>query len=227
MAKSLLSSTIALTLLIFISSCSSNNNTVSHAFLQKRKHTKGYHVNLGSSRHNANKKTKAFESLADEESSQIFEEEHQPLAQTKTEIQPKIEHVKTAKTREIIHSAKEEFFAESAKATSVKDLIKINKEARKSLRSKLFIEEPTDGISPDRETKDGMVGFSIAGFVISLVGLLIAGIILGTVAIIFSAIGLAKALKEERKGAGLAIAGLIIGVIDIVGAIVFAALLLA
>ncbi len=227
MAKKLLSSALALSLLIIITSCSSSNNTVSNAFLQKRKHTKGYHVNLGSSRHNTNKKTTAFESLADEESSQSFEEEQQPLAQTKTEVQPKIEQVKTAKTREIILSAKDDFFAKSAEASSVKELIQIKKEAKRALKTKLFAQEPTDGIAPENESNEGMVGYSIAGFVLSLVGLLIAGIILGTLAIIFSIIGLVKADKEGRKGKGLAIAGLIIGIVDVIGGIIAATIIVS
>lgn len=71
-------------------------------------------------------------------------------------------------------------------------------------------------------------GFAIAGFVVSLVGLFILGIPLGILAIVFSGIAMAKISKhrDTQKGMGLAIAGLVIGIVDIIGAIIFASMVL-
>lgn len=67
---------------------------------------------------------------------------------------------------------------------------------------------------------------SLISFISSLVGLFIFGIPLGIASIIMSAIGQQKINNnpEKWKGKGLAIAGLVIGIVDIIGALIFLAM---
>ena len=70
-------------------------------------------------------------------------------------------------------------------------------------------------VSENQLDKKKFSGFSIAGFVLSLIGLLVAGIPCAILGVIFSSVALKELRTDEKRGKGLAIAGLVISIIAI------------
>ena len=82
----------------------------------------------------------------------------------------------------------------------------------------------------DAVSQSQMDGFAIAGFLAGIAGLIVFGIPLGIVALVLSSIALKRISKSrkttnKRNGRGLAIAGSVLGIIDILGALIFLAML--
>ena len=68
-------------------------------------------------------------------------------------------------------------------------------------------------------------GLAVASFVLSLVGIFCVGFITGTLAVIFGGVAISKISKNPGlKGNGLAVAGLVIGIVDIIGWVIWLAL---
>jgi len=219
MAKKLLSSALALSLLIIITSCSSSNNTVSNAFLQKRKHTKGYHLNLGSSQYKANKKTTSIETIVMEETSQVLDKESKHLVLTKTK------NVKSSSQKEFIKSAKSDFFTKSAAAITNRAPLQVQKETSPISNEKLPPKEQ------EAAEESAATNWSTAAFIaisFSLIGLFVWSIPLGIAAIIFGIIAVTSILKAEKEGKEkngytLGILGALIGAIEATVTILFLA----
>lgn len=71
---------------------------------------------------------------------------------------------------------------------------------------------------PEKENEEQkkISGFSIAGFVLSLVGLGFCGLVCGILGIIFSSIALGDVNKKQLKGKSFAVSGLILSIIGVV-----------
>lgn len=76
-------------------------------------------------------------------------------------------------------------------------------------------EEKVVLVSENQINKKKFSGFSIAGFVLSLIGLFVAGIPSAILGVIFSSVALKELRTEEKRGKGLAIAGLVISIVAI------------
>jgi hypothetical protein len=81
------------------------------------------------------------------------------------------------------------------------------------------------GYGPQAQKTNGL---AIASLVCGIVGLLLFGIILGPLAFIFGLVAMNQINKSggAQKGKGLAIAGVVFGAIALVGAIIFASIIL-
>lgn len=193
---------------ILISSCSTSKN--GSAF-QKRRYTKGWHVNIKSpfkkQVKNANQPEQELATLPPTETPNILAENATPEIREKKQL-PKVKSNSSNSTEKAKQQAEKKTFTLNhlmegigfdrifpSNQASINN--QGNTEISNSQKLTLF------GIS-----MAGGSGFAVAGFICSLVGLFVP--FLAILGIIFSAIG----LNSSRHG--LALAGLIIGIVALV-----------
>ncbi len=203
--------------LMVISSCKSSSEFASSDLIQKRKYTKGYHLNFKSN----GKDDRLAKAQIDKDGA---------LAQAKvTEASPE---VLEASVDRIIPQSQ----LKSNHASKQKVEIPAHSNFHKMGKFRMRINDrnqPPAFSTDDPEYYQHVYGarktpgLAIAGFISAIIGIFFAGIPLGILAIIFGAISLAKINGDPMRysGKGLAIAAIIIGVVAIIGALIVISML--
>ncbi|MCH2213545.1 MAG: hypothetical protein MK086_00080 [Flavobacteriales bacterium] len=183
----------------FLTSCNTTSSLADGKVFQKRKYTKGYHVNLRKSLKTRESKivtADAYEEIGRDKSIKLPSFSAEP-------IERKVEERKLI----LAAASPEERTQASKKWTSNISL--------PTLISEVFVKPPQGVV--EQPAPAG----AIIGFISAIVGLFVAGIPLGLLAVILCSIAIGKIQKNPgMRGRGLAIAGIIIGVIAIVGALI-------
>lgn len=203
----------------------SSSNVVSDNWIQKRKHTEGFYVNILKTK--SNQKSLVEESLDHQKNdipiiadvkikeSQLSKDVNFVL----TDDEIVREHEKND-SKLTIADIKNKHIAALGNSTSIKDVMVNQKELKNNTKIYLNLSE----ISDEEDKVEKTPASALVGFIVSLAGLFLLPFICGVVGTIFSAIALNKILKEGRKGKGFAITGLVVGIISILwGLIIIAA----
>jgi len=183
-----------------ITSCQTTSSLGDGKIFQKRKYTKGYHINVKKAIKNKSNQpvtAKSFEEIG------LEKIEEQPLFGVKP-------ITRNAEKRKLV----------TASMVSVKEEVKVQKKTRNVISLPILINEAF-AKPPESIIEQPAPAGAIIGFISSIIGIFFAGIILGTLAIVLCAIALGK-IKENSgmKGRGLAIAGIVIGIIAVLGALI-------
>jgi len=192
---------------IVVTSCQTSSDLADSKVFQKRRYTKGYHINLR--KPNSRMVSKSVTARAYLE------------VDTLQSISAKNIEFKTVEG--ISESAPELLTASNEDATRAIEESHISSKRKKwvkniswpSLVSEIFAEQPEEVV--EQPAPAG----AIIGFIAGIVGLFVAGIPLGILAIILCGVAIGKIEKNPgMKGKGIAIAGIVIGAIAVVGALI-------
>ena len=209
------SSTLGYLCLLFIciSSCKSSSEFASSGMVQKRKYTKGYHLNLKSP--TLNDRNSRYAEISEDSFSADLNQEKisSDLLEASVEpITPAIVEQKSVVEEQKLVAPHQSRFQKMG-----------------NFRMRILDRSPAPPMSADDPEYYQQVygarktpGLAIAGFISAILGIFVAGIPLGILAIIFGAVSLAKINGDPMRysGKGLAIAAIIIGAIAIVGALI-------
>jgi len=187
-------------------SCKTSNSLSDSKVFQKRKYTKGFHVNFRKAKPNNEVKSvtvSAFDELQPQkEITPIPRKGIKPFS-----TEPKERTLVTASS--LPSSEKAEVHQLKVHKTNwVKNI------TLPFLVSEIFSKVPEDNV------EQPMPATAVLSFIFAVIGIFVAGIPLGLVAIILGAIAIGKINKNPgMKGQGLAIAGIVIGAVAIIGAL--------
>ena len=187
-------------------SCKTSTGLSDSKVFQKRKYTKGYHVDFRKARPKSEAKSvtsMAFEELkSDEKTTKVPAKEIQPIAAALQE-----RSLVTA-------SAHSEIKSEKMTQTNRSRSNWVKNITLPVLVSEIFSKPP------EGSEEQPMPATAVLSFIFAVIGIFVAGIPLGLVAIILGAIAIGKINKNPgMKGQGLAIAGIVIGAVAIIGAL--------
>tara|TARA_B100000780_G_C21044593_1_gene419333 strand:+ start:171 stop:818 length:648 start_codon:yes stop_codon:yes gene_type:complete len=193
---------------LLISSCSTSKN--GSAF-QKRRYTKGWHVNIKSpfkkQVKNANQPEQELATLPPAETPNILAENTTPEIREKKQL-PKLESKSSYPSEKAKQQTKKKAFTLNHFMEGIGfDRIFPSNKASTNNRASAEISN-SQKLTLFGMSMAGGSGFAVAGFICSLVGLFVP--FLAVLGVIFSAIG----LNSSRHG--LALAGLIIGIVALV-----------
>jgi hypothetical protein len=197
----------SLLLSTMFTSCKTSSNLSDSKVFQKRKYTKGYHVNLRKTYPNAETKSvtvSAFDELnRDKEIEPVFQKEIKPITVSREE--PTL----------VTASAVEKSEKTTNKLVNAGGAKWVKNITLPVLVNEIFSKPPEGSV--EQPAPAG----AIIGFIAAIVGVFVAGIPLGILAIILCSIAIGKIERNPgMRGKGLAIAGIIIGIIAIVGALI-------
>lgn len=199
--------------IILLTGCSGTSELADNSIIQKRRYTKGYHLNIKS----------PFDARSGETvAARDGEQDIEPLEPVSAVLTPEVEleEIPSSLTASLVTAGEP-----TTTATQVHDA---SSERRHFFSDVWKFRQSTSTASALTAQDEYTIpprthGLAIAGFVAPFVGIFFAGLIMGVLAIVFSAIALGSinSHPDKYKGKGLAIAGLILGVI-----LVFAMLVL-
>lgn len=196
-------------------SCRSNQDLNSGGIVQKRKYTKGYHINAKINKSQKAKGLKAASILAADStqsnSQGIQAHTNQALSAVKDARSQDEVAVKTA---ELVHANA------SGKAKT--------EQTQETARMVVDVKKPTsvkaskNAVMPSQDLSQAVPRTTptsaILSFLFGIVGLFVAAIVMGPLAIIFGIVGLSRidSNPSAYKGKGFAIVGLILGIISLI-----------
>ncbi len=216
----------SIALFIAAQGCKSGSDLNSSALVQKRKYTKGYHMNArlfaNDKNHTAHAPAAEAPSLAPDPSGMDMRAassaEHtntKRMLAPKAAIQP-IE-AELQPTTAMGQASAETMISPLGLKAKAAPLMKLS--ALASMKSgNRSVYQANETTYNERRTP----GLAIAGFICSLVGIFIAGIPLGLLGVIFGAVSIGKINNnpEAWGGRGFAILAIILGLIAIIGALI-------
>lgn len=219
--------------LLIITSCSVSENVVSNKLLQKRKYTKGFHLNKN------NRYKESFElakehhdtDLNNEESNEKYVENsinsNDNLEQTKPNISKS--NYSGKPDEEALTASTTDYIPSQSYPISKNNFQEYAKKNNLHQKNELFKQKTKKAEKNAMKESKKVHWAALTGFVTSLVGLLFMPILLGIIGIVFSSIGLVQIKKspELYKGKGFAIAGLVVGIVDVLIMFLLVAVLLA
>lgn len=203
-------------------SCKSSHDLNSGGIVQKRKYTKGYHINA---RINKPQKTKELQAASifaadstQRNSQHIQAYTNQPASEVKEVSTRAAVPVQTAALAKANTSNKEK--AEQIQETARMVVTAKKPTTVKASKNAVMLSQDVSQAVP-RTTPTS----AILSFIFGIVGLFIAAIIMGPLAIIFGIVGLSRIDNNPSiyKGKGFAIAGLILGIVSLIIILAFLA----
>jgi hypothetical protein len=197
---------LLLAVILFIFASCKQGSEVSSRKFQKRKYTKGYHVNVKSPFQN--KQTVRLDQAETAETAPInaHKIQEERISEDLTVSVKSVEKPqRLAKTQSF--------------SLEIPKLFQKNSDFKPAKIPVLTDDDPP--YYKDEPISQPAPATAILGFIFSIVGLFVAGIPLGIAAIILCGLAIGKISRTPgMKGRGLAIAGIIIGVIAIIGALI-------
>ncbi|MGB6038071.1 MAG: DUF4190 domain-containing protein [Cryomorphaceae bacterium] len=187
-------------------SCKTSSGLSDSKVFQKRKYTKGYHVDFRKTRPKSELKSvtaSAFEELNRcKEIEPVSQKEIKPIAVSIEE-----RTLVTAST------------VERSEKTSDKHVNTGGAKWVKNITLPVLVNEIFSK-PPEGEVEKPMPATAVLSFLFAIVGIFVAGIPLGLLAILMGVLAISKINKNPgMKGQGLAIAGIVIGAVAIIGAL--------
>lgn len=201
---------LMLSVILLISSCTSDRTLADGGLIQKRRYQKGYHLNF---RSNPQKSHKDAEAVKPGEAPDLT-----ASANTKELLPPEV-------LAPQVQQGQQQFDPPS---TEVPDLRSTNEKPAGTTESNQTDKRDRTSVEksateqPDYYTAQGDARsvnvLSLLSFIFALISLFVAGIPLGTAAVICGIIGLNQISKNPmtEKGRGFAIVGIIIGLISVI-----------
>lgn len=192
-------------------SCKSSHDINSGGIVQKRKYTKGYHVNARTNKSHKPKELHVANVFAIDSTqgatSNVHADVDQPLNTTEVG------------SRQIAKAAKGAEKAKAIPLTGTKPE-QVQETARViTVNTSSTVKASKNAVIPNQDLTQNTVRITptsaILSFIFGIAGLFVAAIIMGPLAIIFGIVGLSRIDSNPGlyKGKGFAIAGLILGII--------------
>ncbi len=201
-------------------SCKSSHDLNSGGIVQKRKYTKGYHINARINKSQKNKELQAASVFAAEStqnnSQHIQAYTNQPASEVKELSTRAVAPVKTAELANANASVKEKTEQTRETARMVVDV-----------KKEMTVKASKNAVMPSQDVSQAVPRTTptsaVLSFIFGIVGLFVAAIVMGPLAIIFGIVGLSRIDSNPGiyKGKGFAIVGLILGIISLVVILAF------